>query len=309
MLAGCNAPRAGSTDNTSTSGTSSTTGSSRTSSATGSPANASTTGTGTNSPKPGGTTSASTNGTINTSTTGNASTPGNSSANGTANTSTSGNVTNGSSGGNATNASSRGSKAKHGASYYIEQGSQCIPVRPFTGKKSAKQYYAYRTPSTNPPGQAYGSLGTKSLQRANTSALLLYRSHGKTSLVIVHGDLSGTSGGSATFTFEGLPKGGTWTVRDDSYDGSDRFDQWNLSGSSSQVDWTWGKNKADGAVYTGLGDHPQITIKPAFNERATLYGKHYDGKIKQWQVISNENGQPVRHNLDLTKPITISDHC
>ncbi len=227
------------------------------------------------------------------------------------NASASGNATKPSGTGNGSNGSANGSGTQGAkrAPYYLKQGSHCIPVYPFTGKKGVKHFYGYRTPSTNPPGNAYGSTGTKFLQQPNTSMLLLYRGKGMTSLVIVHGDLNGTSGGSVTFTFEGLPKGGKWVVKDDSYKGNNRFDRWNLTGNTSQVDWTWGKDKADGGVYTGLGSHPHLTIEPAFNRQAALYGKHYEGKVKQWQVVSSKNGQVVRHHLDMTKPITITDRC
>lgn len=188
--------------------------------------------------------------------------------------------------------------------YAVTQGDACAEITPFSGNESAKSFYDYRTPIadnpyTNRTGQSFSSKGTVLLQRPNASSVFLYEDrNGTLSLVFLHGAVdNATDGGSATFTVAGLPEDGNWTVKDDEYEGADNYDEWRESDGIHRVDWTWGPNKTDGGVYTGLGDEFEVTVDPAFNSDAALYGDHYNGTVQHWTVLSSERGGVERASL------------
>ncbi|EMA35698.1 hypothetical protein [Halococcus hamelinensis] len=189
--------------------------------------------------------------------------------------------------------------AVESAPYHLSQGDQCVPLQPLRGDDPVEAFYDYRRDRDS-------SYGTRSLQQPNTSVLFLYEGSDGVSLVVVHGALGGNGdGGSITFELSGLPSSGDWVVRDDSYDGPNRYDRWDIDGSSATVDWTWDGRRADGAVYGPLGDDVSIGIDPAFNERAALYGDHYEGKVSNWQALSGDLDDPTRTSLDRSTPVRI----
>lgn len=196
--------------------------------------------------------------------------------------------------------------------YAVVQGSDCSEITPLTGNESVESFYDYRTPiadnpSTNRTGQSFSSKGTIALQRPDSSSLFLYEDRtGNLSLVFLHGSVdNATDGGSATFTITGLPEDGSWAVKDDEYENESNFDVWRQADGVHRVDWTWGTNKTDGGAYAGLGDEFEITIDPAFNTEAALYGEHYNGTVRHWAAISN--GQEQFDSTPLTaQPVTIS---
>lgn len=200
--------------------------------------------------------------------------------------------------------------------YAVVQGEDCSEITPLSGNESVESFYDYRTPfadnpSTNRTGESFSSKGTVLLQRPETSNLFLYEDrNGTLSLVFLHGSVDNESdGGSATFTITDLPEDGEWAVKDDEYEGEDNYDVWQESDGVHRVDWTWGEGKTDGGAYSGLDDDFEITIDPAFNTDAELYGEHYNGTVRYWSVISN--GQEGADRTPLTaQPITISsDGC
>ncbi|WP_254279405.1 hypothetical protein [Haloarcula marina] len=209
--------------------------------------------------------------------------------------------------------------------YTAVNGDRCGQVTPVTGDESALRFYDYRNPfpdnpSVNTTGSAYGSEGTTDLQRANTSLAFLYadtngtatRADDTLSVVFVHGNEgnANSTGGAASFAISGLPENGTWTVRDDQYRAPGNNDRWATNGSEARVDWTWQDGATDGGVYTGLGDEFTVTVDPAFNERAALFGRYYDGRVDRWQLLSNASGNGVerydRTALDRNASLTIS---
>ena len=209
--------------------------------------------------------------------------------------------------------SSAAQEAGNADTYAVEQGGDCFVVTPVTGNESVKSFYDYRTPFPNNPfsnatGQSYSSEGTTDLQRPNTSSLFLYRSpSGNLSLVILHGATDDASaGGAVTFNITGLPEDGAWVVKDDEYQGESNYDNWTSESGTTQVNWTWGAGKTDGGAYAGLGETFTITIDPAFNREAALFGEHYNGTIDNWTVISNGAGAYERRQLDMSQPVTIS---
>lgn len=197
--------------------------------------------------------------------------------------------------------------------YAVEQGDECTEVTPLTGDDPAKAFYDYRTPLsdnpyTNTTGETYSSEGTADLQHPNASHLFLYEdSAGNLTLVFVHGALDNTSaGGAASFNVTDLPTEGNWTVKDDEYEGSNNYDNWTHDDGSARIDWTWDSGRTDGGAYTGLGEEFAVTIDPAFNESAALYGKGYEGTVERWELLSGNRTEPERTNLSLSEPAVVS---
>lgn len=195
--------------------------------------------------------------------------------------------------------------------YAVVQGDDCTEIAPLTGNESVKSFYDYRTPFpdnpyTNQTGKSYSSKGTVLLQRPDASRLFLYRSgDGTLSLVFLHGSVDNASdGGSATFTIAGLPEDGSWAVKDDEYDNVTSFDNWGETDGVYRVDWTWDEGKTDGGAYAGLGEEFEITIDPAFNTEAELYGEYYNGTVRYWEALSGNREDPERVPLT-AQPVTI----
>lgn len=196
--------------------------------------------------------------------------------------------------------------------YAVVQGDDCTEISPLIGNESVQSFYDYRTPVadnqyTNRTGQSFSSKGTVLLQRPDSSRLFLYEDrNGTLSLVFLHGSVeNGSEAGSASFAISGLPDNGSWAVKDDEYAGQSNYDNWNESDGVHRVDWTWGEDKTDGGAYSGLGDEFEITIDPAFNTEAALYGDHYNGTVRYWAALSGGQADPDRTSL-VNRPVTIS---
>lgn len=210
--------------------------------------------------------------------------------------------------------------------YVLRQGDRCVPVIPFEGDQSAAAFYDYRLPEqfvsdtnggrVSETDSGYASFGTTRLQRDGESLLFLYDGSDGLNLVLIHGDVHNgeSGGGSVTMQFSGLTERGSWVVKDDYYvdpDSSEiakeNYDNWQTNGSSHVIDWTWGNGRTDGGVFNGLGDKFSITIDPAFNEAATLHGKHYEGEITSWKLLVPDRNHINRIDLDISKPVTIEN--
>ncbi|MFC4449400.1 hypothetical protein [Halorussus aquaticus] len=191
--------------------------------------------------------------------------------------------------------------------YVVEQGDHCIPITPLSGDETVEAFYDYRTPYTSPSGAAYSSYGTTDLQRPETSICFLYDGPEGLSLVVVHDELNdGTSGGAVTFDlgFEN-PGRGSWVVGDDDYDAPSNYDTFDRTADGWSVDWTWTDGRSDGGAYRPLGEEFAVTIDPAFNRAAALYGDPYEGEITDWQVLSGDRSDPDRVSLALDEPLVV----
>jgi hypothetical protein len=205
----------------------------------------------------------------------------------------------------------------------LRQGDRCVPVPAFTGDRTVEAFYDYRIPErfaseTNggsDPGSGpyYASFGTETLQQDGTSLLFLYDGPEGLSLVVVHDSIDGgpSDGGAATFEIDGLPDDGTWAVRDDYYLDPDsgeiattNYDNWQVDGSTHVIDWTWGDSGTDGGAFRGLDGAFPVTIDPAFDEAAALYGEHYDGTVDSWQLLVPDGAGLQRMELDTSSPVT-----
>lgn len=213
-----------------------------------------------------------------------------------------------------------------GPGYVLVQTDTCFPMTPLSGDEPVEDLYDYRLPErfvseengASDPGTGpyYSSAGTDSLQAADSSVLFLYDGPGGLSLVVVHGDVTDSAGGSATFTVSGVPEGSSWVVKDDYYRDPEtgeiadsNFDRWETGGHTHEIDWTWG-GKTDGGALRGLGDDFELRIDPEFNEDATLYGEHYEGDVEDWQAVVGSQTGLKRVGLKLDEPVTLrSGEC
>jgi hypothetical protein len=202
---------------------------------------------------------------------------------------------------------SAAARSEESSQYVVEQGDRCIPITPLSTDQTAEAFYDYRTPNTSPSGDAYSSYGTTDLQRSDTSICFLYEGPEGLSLVALHDELSENgNGGAVTFRLDvENPERGAWVVGDDDYDAPTNYDSFTPTAGGWRVDWTWAGGRSDGGVYRPLGDDFAVTIDPAFNEGAALYGDHYEGEITDWQVLSGDRSDPDRVSLALDRPITI----
>ncbi|WP_135826101.1 COG1470 family protein [Halorussus ruber] len=190
--------------------------------------------------------------------------------------------------------------------FVVEQGNRCFEVSPLSGGEDAAAFYDYRNIENSDGGEryTYSSYMPGHLTRADTSRLFLYDGPNGVSLMIVHNTLGGDEGdgSAATFRFSGLPGGGDWIVMDDDYPNQDdRF-------SRDRIDWSWYGDRTDGAVFRGLDrDGTELTISPAFDERAALYDSpvNRDGDTRAWQFLTGSVGDPSAVGLDMTDPVTI----
>jgi len=198
-------------------------------------------------------------------------------------------------------------------SYAVRQGDQCIPTTPLSGDEPVKEFYGYEStfednPYTTAIGPGFSSEGTIDLQVAETSLLFLYASpDGNLSLVMIHGAREeGEDGGSASFDISGLPADGRWAVKDDDYDSPENDDRWSHGETTAEIHWAWSRSATDGGAFEGLGDEFEVTIDPAFNGEAELFGQVNWGVVENWTVLSGDRGSPNRTSLDLEENVTIS---
>lgn len=115
----------------------------------------------------------------------------------------------------------------HRRTFVLEQDGECLPVVPLSGEKPVEAFYDWGRDV-----RSWSSEGTRELQRSETSLLFLYRGPLGLSLVLVHDRADDeTSGGVASFTFEGVPEGAEWAVKDDLYDAPTNVDRWDVNGT------------------------------------------------------------------------------
>lgn len=186
--------------------------------------------------------------------------------------------------------------------FAVVQNGQCHEVMPMgDGSRTVEEFYDYR------PNFSYSSAGTRDVQENAVSNLFFYDGANGDSLVFVHDEYDESGGGAVSFTVTGLPGDGDWAVEDDDYAGRD--DEFDHSGSRSDIDWIWQDGRTDGAAFRGVGDADRdgITIEPSFDEDASLWGEWSSGddraEIDSWRVLSG-GGWPVTQ-LTLDDPVTV----
>ncbi|MFB6140651.1 MAG: hypothetical protein ABEJ26_09485 [Halosimplex sp.] len=205
--------------------------------------------------------------------------------------------------------------------FVVEQGDERYAVTPLSGDESVEAFYDLRIPekytgdngATDPgEGPYWASVGTRDLQRPSTSLLFFYEGPDGVSLVVVHDEIDDDGGGAVTWTVSGVPEGAEWLVKDDYYlfESGERpesnYDNWDVDGSTHEIDWTWAPSRGDGGALGYLDPGAELRIDPAFNEAAELYGEHFDGDIDDWQLLSADGDGVGRFELDLDEPLTVS---
>ncbi|WP_411965367.1 hypothetical protein [Haloferax sp. YSMS24] len=204
--------------------------------------------------------------------------------------------------------------------YRVKQGTREFEVDLLVGETPVRELYDLRIPnyyggdngSTDPgEGPYYESAGLSYLLEESSTVMFLYDGPDGVSLVAVHG--GGNSEGNVTWRVTGIPSTAKWLVKDDLYTypdtgeiASSNNDRWDVSGSEHVVDWTWRNSQTDGGVIGYLDGEFSITIDPAYNEAATLYGEYYEGDIISWQVLTGSWNSLTRESLNLTDPVTIT---
>lgn len=209
--------------------------------------------------------------------------------------------------------------------YSVVQGDRCFPITPLRGDETVEQLYELHVPKRftgdngaieGGTGPYYESLGTIDLQRPDTTISFLYEGPDGLSFVVVHDHVADDgpdgTGGSVTWTVTGLPSAGSWAVKDslliDPETGglaTVELDQWDVSGATHTIDWTWGRGSTDGGAFKGLGGEFSFTISPAFNEAAALWGIKNHGRITDWQFLSWSGGELTRHSVALDRAVTV----
>ena len=223
---------------------------------------------------------------------------------------------------------SRTARADPADGYSVVQNGDCTPIVPLSGDRSVEELYELRIPeeyggdngATDPgEGPYYGSLGIQDLQRTNTTVAFLYDGPEGVSLVVVHGALNGDDGDGGrgiSWTLEGeVLSDGEWVVKDDFYTDPDtgrqadsNLDQWDVTGETHTIDWTYGGGRTDGGAFRPLGDEFELVIDPRYNEAAALWdGNFYDGRVTNLVFLSfpNGRGEPEAVSLDLDERLRL----
>lgn len=211
--------------------------------------------------------------------------------------------------------------------FSVGQGGECRPVVPLVGDATVEELYDLRIPGqftgdngASDPGEGpyFQSNGTTDLQRDDITVTFLYLGPEGLSLVVVHDSGAGGSddGGAVSWTLEGVPERAEWAVMDDHYLDPDtgeqagsNHDRWDTDGETHTVDWTWGSAGTDGGALRTPDPDLGLTIRPAFNDAAALWGDYYaEDPIQEWHVLSFPEGRdaPERSTLALDEPVTIS---
>ncbi|WP_276258506.1 SipW-dependent-type signal peptide-containing protein [Haloglomus litoreum] len=174
-----------------------------------------------------------------------------------------------------------------GETYCIDAVEDTVPI---------EDYYDYE-------GSVFASQ-RDAIQDPNTSSVFVYRNvdTGNVSLVVVHGSRSGGGdGGAASFDYYGLDSGASWLVTDDPPSGRDSYSV--DPGFSNHL---WDAGYTDGGAVGPLSDGFCVTVVPAFNEAAELYGTEgIDGTVDEWRAFDGHPDNTV-DLLDGTDPVNAS---
>jgi hypothetical protein len=204
--------------------------------------------------------------------------------------------------------------------YRVVQGDTSFEVTPLSGDEPVETLYDLRIPSrytgdngaTDPgSGPYFRSVGTTHLQRESTTICFLYDGPNGLSFVVVH-DKPGGDGGAVSWKLESVPNSADWLVKDDLYlepdtgeQAASNYDNWDTSGTTHEIDWTWAKGGTDGGALGYLDGAFAITIHPAYNGDSSLYGDYYEGDVTGWQVLSATSDGVERKSLSLKQSVKL----
>ncbi len=211
--------------------------------------------------------------------------------------------------------SHNGSDDESDRAYQLVHGydeAQVISIEPVAGEEPVGEYY---DPETSSWGQSSSSIGD--YHKNDTSTLLLYEGPEGVSLVGLHDkyhsrQAAGTTGGSLSWTIEGLPADGEWAVLDESTDDLVYVGYGHRTGVSDPdgeppaeadalLSWVWSTSETETVAYRGFDQDVSVTIEPAVDEESYHRygdqrrpnelpnrpdrGEGYNGTIDSWEAI------------------------
>lgn len=180
---------------------------------------------------------------------------------------------------------------------------ECIDA--IQAEMTVEEYYNYEA-------DAFASQND-AIQDANTSSVFVYRNvsedAGEVSLVVVNGSRAGGDGGAASFDYYGLDDGADWVVTDDPPSGRDSY-----SVDPGFTNHLWDAGYTDGGAVGPLSDGFCVTVVPAFNEDAELFGQGgIDGSIDTWRAFDGSSTESIElwsaSDSSEPQPITICSGC
>jgi PKD repeat protein len=148
-----------------------------------------------------------------------------------------------------------------------------------------EQFYDYGNAKINSP---------LPIAKSDHSRLFFWDGPEGLSLVVLHDKGRDGSGAAVSFDFEGLYSNGSWVVKDDSGDFTNR----------TQADWAWNERKTDGGAFRGGLYDRQLTIDPRFNEAARS-SPLSPGSIDTWEVLTGQATDPRALTLEMNESVTI----
>ncbi|MCS7240092.1 MAG: PKD domain-containing protein [Candidatus Bipolaricaulota bacterium] len=141
--------------------------------------------------------------------------------------------------------------------FEVSQGTTKVAVTPFSGTKTAQEFYDYDS------GQ---SRSRNQLAEPNTAVLFLYREPaGQLYLFFILGKAEAGTAGNARFTIKNIPIGADFTLKDDAFYFplfAELSDTYTPTNGDYVVYWVWGDARTDGGVFGPLGEEFALTIVP-----------------------------------------------
>jgi hypothetical protein len=167
-----------------------------------------------------------------------------------------------------------------------EQGTYSVEITPLSSPQSVVDFYDYgAVPASSNTG----------LEVSNQSRLFLYENSltGDISLVVNHDKPNDGGGGTANFTFSGLPLSSFISVSDDVPD------SYFISPPIATANWLWLKCCTDGVAISRIGCDFEIDIIPSF-------GFNDGGMITSFVLLSRDVSYPDTFSLpSLSDTVTI----
>lgn len=195
------------------------------------------------------------------------------------------------------------------STYSVSQGDDCFELAAVgDGTETVEAFYDYRSNETTPKSYYYSSYGTAAYQETQQSNLFIYDGASGRSLVFLHDEFGDSpGGGSVSMELSGLPADGEWAVQDDRYGNESQDDRWNVTETTTSVEWVWSDDRNDGGAYRLNNESFTIQIDSAFNENTARWeswrgsGSEND-KITSWIATS---GNGTEHELERGVALTI----
>jgi len=163
--------------------------------------------------------------------------------------------------------------------YVLTQGDREVVLEPLANGEPVEEFYG----SKRADGNGYELDTSTGVEASDTANVFLYEApDGTVSLVTTLDEAGDGTGGSATVTYDNLPREGGWTVADDR--ATDDFS------SRGEVSWTWSGSDGDGGTFgpfdidsRGIALEERLKIQPdGYGEKISLSNPwHYFRRFDQ----------------------------